>query len=111
MGSLFIWGNSALIGLLNESVAGPGNPASIGVDFICNKTRLMLLLLLLKHFNGTFQKPIHASTCPLFWWYHDGVMAWSMFSCLQNCLKWSDMKFEPASETFFFKSPNSVKTI
>ena len=32
MGSLFIWGNRPLNGLLNCSVAGLGNHVSMGVD-------------------------------------------------------------------------------
>ena len=40
IGSLFTWGNRALIGLLNKNVAGLGSPATIGVDLICNKAKL-----------------------------------------------------------------------
>ena len=36
MGSLFFWGNTVLIGLLNKSVAGPGIPMPIDIDLICN---------------------------------------------------------------------------
>ena len=45
MGSLFIWGNRSLIGLLKNNVAGLGNPASMGVDHTCNKTRFRSLLV------------------------------------------------------------------
>ena len=45
MSSLLTWTNRALIGLLNKSVAGLGNPMHIGVILICNKMRLTLLLL------------------------------------------------------------------
>ena len=41
IGSLFIYGNRALIGLLNISVAGLGNPVPNGIVLIYNKTRLM----------------------------------------------------------------------
>ena len=44
---------------------------------------------------------------PVSW--SDEVMAWSIFSSLQNCLNLSDMKFMPASDTMF-SSPNSVNT-
>ena len=44
MGSLLIWGNRALIGLLNRSVAGLGSPVWMGINLICNKARLASLL-------------------------------------------------------------------
>ena len=49
MGFPLIWGNRALIGLLNKGMAGLGNLVYIGVNHICSKVRLMLLLLS-KHF-------------------------------------------------------------
>ena len=39
MGSLFIWGNRALIGLLNKNVEGLGSPVQIGVALICKKAK------------------------------------------------------------------------
>ena len=39
------------------------------------------------------------------------VIPQSMFSCLQNCLNWSNMKFMPEFHTLYFRSPNSVKMI
>ena len=45
MAGLLIWGNRALFHLLNKSVAGLGNPAPIRIDLICDKVRLMSLLL------------------------------------------------------------------
>ena len=47
-----------------------------------------------------FTSCMPASTCPLLWWAYDEVMAWSIFSCLQNCLNLSDTKFMPAYELF-----------
>ena len=56
MGSLFIWGNRALIGQLDKSVAGLGNSVLIDIDLVCSKARFMLLLLLSKDFDGMLQK-------------------------------------------------------
>ena len=55
MDSLLIWGNRALIGLLNKSVAGLGKHANIGINLTCNNVRV-LSLFLPKHFNGTPHK-------------------------------------------------------
>ena len=66
LGSLFIWGDRTYIGLLNKSVTGPGNSAPIGVTIICNKVRLMSLLLS-KHFYWCTSQilcllaPVHCS--------------------------------------------------
>ena len=53
---------------------------------------------------------MHASTCPLLWWWYEEFMVWSISSCLQYCLNWSDIKLMPASDNFF-SSLNSVNMI
>ena len=54
-GSLSISGNRALIGPLNKSMVGLGNPVPIVIDVICSKTRLTSLLLS-KYFDGLLEK-------------------------------------------------------
>ena len=51
----------------------------ICVNLICNKARLMPLLLS-EHFMVHFKTFMQASTCPLLWWWYDEVMASPMFS-------------------------------
>ena len=55
MHSLFIWvnlGNSPLIGLLNNSVAGLCNPAPMAIDLLYNKARFTSLLFLIMCFTN-----------------------------------------------------------
>ena len=59
MVSPFIWDTRTLIGLLNNSVAGSGSPAPMGVDLICYEARLTSLLVanyfLIVHFMNFMQ--------------------------------------------------------
>ena len=56
-----------------------------------------------------FMSFICASTCQLFWWWEDNIMACNMFICLQNCLNISHVKFVPVSEKIFLGSPTFCK--
>ena len=38
------------------------------------------------------------------------VVAWSVLSCLQNCLNQSDIKFMPASDIIFVSQNSANKT-
>ena len=81
MSFLLIWAGRALIDLLNRSVAVLGNPVHICLSYLQqNETDIIIvikafLIVVLTNF-------MHASTCPLLWWYKQ-VMAWYMFICLQ----------------------------
>ena len=65
IGSLFIWGNKPFIGILNNNVAGLGNPAPMSIDLIYNIARFKSLLVsgnfLIVHFTNF----MHPSLWPL----------------------------------------------
>ena len=90
MDFLLIWDNKAFIGLLSKSMSRLGNTVPIGINLIYIKVRLISLLLL-KHFLMVyFMTFTHTSTHMLLCWLYDDVMAWSVLSCLQNCLNLFD---------------------
>ena len=109
-GTFHICGNSILIGMLNNSVAGLDIPTPIGVDLIPSTVKLKSLLFCLHFLTVHFMNLIHASTCPLSWWWYDKVTAWSIFRCLQNTLKYSETKFVLTSETNFLSRPDLANT-
>ena len=59
----------------------------------------------------TFTNFIHASTCPLLWWWYDDENVYSMFRLLQNILNLSEMKLLAESDVIFYGSPYSAKII
>ena len=83
---LLIIGMIPLIGQLNRSIAGLGSPSPSGVDLICSKAICGSDLISRYLFSVHFISLIHASTCPLLWWWYDENNACSMFRLLQNVL-------------------------
>ena len=59
-GSPFIWGNRALIGLLNKSVAELSNSVPIGVNLTCNKDKHHIII------NSCFDVEFHKFCA----WFH-----------------------------------------
>ena len=103
IGSLPICDNSALMVLLNSIAAG-GNPALTGVDLICSKAKWTSLLVCLHFFMAHSTNSMHASTCPLLWWWCNDVTSWFIFTCLQESLNCSETNFVPAPNTNFWVS-------
>ena len=52
---------------------------------------------------------MHASTCPLFWWWYNDDIACSMFTFFQNYLNLSEVKLLLMSDIVFFGKPYSGK--
>ena len=79
--SQFIWGSRLLISLLNSSVAELDNPATMGVDLICNKVRYILLLAS-RHFI------VHFTNLYMLWTDHctggDRTLSWPVL-CSSSC--------------------------
>ena len=93
------------IGWLNNSAAGQGGPGPNGVDLICNKSTLVS-----KHFfNIHVMNLMHASTCPLLWWWYDDYITHSILRFLQNLLNFHETSLLPASHIIFIGYPYSEK--
>ena len=75
---------------------------------ILSETRLDDIIIIIKaHLKEHFTNFMHAFTCPLLWWWYDDLKG--IFSA--DLFEESDMKFVPASEKFFFGSPNFAEMI
>ena len=53
---------------------------------------------------------MHASTCPLLWWWDDDSVTCSMFRFFQNCLHLSETYLPPVSDIIFFVKLYSEKS-
>ena len=109
MCGLLIIGIMPLIGQLNNMVTGLGKPGPNGVICICKRAMCGSALESRHFFSVSFTNFIHASTCPLLWWWYNEKYACSMFRLLQNVLNLSEMKLPPESDIIFFGSPYSAK--
>ena len=100
-----------LIGQLNNTVVRLVSPGPSEVILICNRA-ICGSPLVSKDFLGVqFTNFIHASTCPLLWWWYDDENTCSIFRPLQKVLNLSEMKLPPESDIIFFGSPYSAKII
>ena len=91
-----------LIGWLsNNNVAGLGKPGLIGVELSCNRARYVSVLVLKHCLSIHFMNLMHASTCPLLWWWYEDDTACSMFRLLQNSFNFSETKLPTASDITF----------
>ena len=92
-----------LISLLNKSVAWLGNHIPNAISLTCNKVTIISLLSL-KNSYGTLNKLYECLHLCIALVVVDEITTWSIFSCLENCLNQSDMKFMPVSDTIFVGS-------
>ena len=97
--------------LLNSIVAGLGKSGPNGVVCICNKAIFMSLPDSAHFLNVCCINLIHASTCPLLWWWYANDTACSTLIVLQNCQNLSETKFVPASDIIFWGIPYSANII
>ena len=106
-----IIGMMPLIEWLNNSFAGLCNPGPCRIDLICDKAICISDLISIHFVIVSFINLMHASTCPLLWWWYDNGTACSMFMPWQNLLNSSEIKLPPASGIIFFGKLYSEKII
>ena len=82
--------------LLNMSVARFGKPWLSGVVWICSRAIFMSSPESAHLLNVCFINLIHASTCPLLWWWYTNGIACFTLMVLQNWQNLSETKFVPA---------------